>query len=63
MIICRENKHMQFFNIVNLIVRLYFILKNPLPPDPWEGIRQAKQEGNICMQYDLFTGVLTGMYI
>lgn len=34
--------------------------QDPQPPEPWTGIREAKDFGNSCAQFDVFTRELVG---
>ncbi|KAK6623051.1 hypothetical protein RUM43_008903 [Polyplax serrata] len=34
--------------------------KDPEPPEPWSGVRNALKEGDICVQVDVITGIPRG---
>jgi len=37
---------------------IYF--QDPVPPEPWEGVRDALKEGDICIHHDIIIGGTKG---
>lgn len=45
-------------NVFDLI--FFMVLQDPEPPEPWQGVKSALKEGNVCTHVDVITGMKKG---